>query len=64
MELLPSHPSNDLVTRNDMFAMATELRGEMAELRAEMHLEFARLQKWAARILAANGAALIAALVT
>ena len=36
MELLPTHPADQLVTRTDMHAFGTELRGEMAELRGEM----------------------------
>ena len=36
MELLPTHPADQLVTRTDMHAFGAELRGEMAELRGEM----------------------------
>ena len=36
MELLPNQPADQLVTRTDMHAFGTELRGEMAELRGEM----------------------------
>ena len=36
MELLPNQPADQLVTRSDMHAFGTELRGEMAELRGEM----------------------------
>ena len=41
MELLPNQPADQLVTRTDMHAFGTELRGEMAELRAEMIERFA-----------------------
>ena len=51
MELLPTSPSTHLVTRDDMNATTTmmrgemaELRGEMAELRAEMRGEMAELR--------------------
>ena len=36
MQLLPNQPADQLVTRTDMHAFGTELRGEMAELRGEM----------------------------
>ena len=36
MELLPTQPVDQLVTRADMHVSSAELRGEMAELRAEM----------------------------
>ena len=36
MELLPNQPADQLVTRTDMHAFGSELRGEMAELRGEM----------------------------
>lgn len=36
MELLPYQPASSLVTREDMHANTTMLRGEMAELRGEM----------------------------
>ena len=36
MQLLPATPASELVTRSDMHAFGTELRGEMAELRGEM----------------------------
>ena len=36
MELLPTSPASQLVTRTDMHAFGTEIRGEMAELRGEM----------------------------
>ena len=41
MELLPNQPADQLVTRTDMHAFGTELRGEMAELRAEIIERFA-----------------------
>ena len=41
MELLPNQPADQLVTRTDMHAFGAELRGEMAELRAEMIERFA-----------------------
>ena len=96
MELLPRHPESELVTRTDALATGTMLRGEMAEMRAELktemgelrteltgdmselrteltgamsdlrvdvRTEIAGLQKWAAGILAANGIAVVTALV-
>ena len=36
MELLPTQPADELVTRADMHVSSAELRAEMAELRAEM----------------------------
>ena len=41
MELLPNQPADQLVTRTDMHAFGTELRGEMAELRSDMIERFA-----------------------
>lgn len=75
MELLPPQPSSELATRQDVLATATALRGEMAELRAELrgemadlradvNTQIAGLQRWAAGILAANGVALVVALLT
>ena len=64
MELLPPQPNSELATRQDILAMAATLRGEMAELRADVNTQIAGLQRWAAGILAANGVALVAALLT
>ena len=57
--------------RGEMTELRAELRGEMAELRGEMatlradvNTQIAGLQRWAAGILAANGVALAAALLT
>ena len=44
MELLPTSPASELVTRTDMHAFGTEIRGEMAELRAELRGEMAELR--------------------
>ena len=44
MELLPTSPATELVTRSDMHAFSGELRGEMAELRAELRGEMAELR--------------------
>lgn len=44
MELLPRQPTHELVTRSDMHAFGTELRGEMAELRVELKSEMAELR--------------------
>ena len=44
MDLLPSHPESELVTRTDMHATATLLRGEMSELRSELRGEMAELR--------------------
>ena len=44
MELLPTHPTDQLVTRTDMHAFGAELRGEMAELRAELRGEMIELR--------------------
>ena len=54
MELLPSQPHNELMTRQDAAATTAMLRGEMAELRADVSAQIAALQKWAAGILATN----------
>jgi len=64
MELLPPQPYAELATRQDVLAMASTLRGEMAELRGDVANEIAGLQRWAAGILAANGIAVITALLT
>ncbi len=44
MELLPHQPADQLVTRTDMHAFGTELRGEMAELRSELRGEMTELR--------------------
>lgn len=44
MELLPNQPADQLVTRTDMHAFGSELRGEMAELRGELRGEMAELR--------------------
>ena len=44
MELLPKQPADQLVTRTDMHAFGTELRGEMAELRGDLRGEMAELR--------------------
>ena len=41
MELLPTSPAAELVTRTDMHAFGAELRGEMAELRGEVDTKLA-----------------------
>lgn len=75
MQLLPPQPYTELATRQDVLASASIVRGEMAELRGELRGEMAELrgemaelrgtfQRWAGAILAANGVALITALVT
>ena len=44
MQLLPATPASELVTRSDMHAFGTGLRGEMAELRGELRAEMAELR--------------------
>ena len=44
MQLLPATPASELVTRTDMHAFGTALRGEMAELRGELRGEMADLR--------------------
>ena len=44
MELLPTSPASQLVTRTDMHAFGTEIRGEMAELRAELRGDMTELR--------------------
>ena len=44
MEILPNEPANRLVTRDDMHAFGTGLRGEMAELRGELVSDMAELR--------------------
>ena len=44
MQLLPATPASELVTRTDMHAFGTALRGEMAELRGELRGEMAELR--------------------
>ena len=41
MSLLPQYPLADLATRDDVHSLAIALRGEMAELRSELHGEMA-----------------------
>ncbi|MEM7096314.1 MAG: hypothetical protein AAF567_25130 [Actinomycetota bacterium] len=36
LSMLPHQPAAELVTRTDLFATSTQLRGEMAELRGEL----------------------------
>ena len=44
MQLHPATPASELVTRSDMHAFGTGLRGEMAELRGELRAEMAELR--------------------
>ena len=44
MQLLPATPASELVTRTDMHAFGTALRGEMAELRGQLRGEMAELR--------------------
>ena len=64
MEPLP----NQLVTRTDMHASSTELRGEMAEFRAEMIERFAVAKAETQRLImagmVANAIAVVVALLT
>ena len=41
-----------------------ELRGEMAELRGELKADIGNLYRWGAGVMAANGIAVITALIT
>ena len=77
MELLPVTPSRDFVTRTDLLASATMLRGEMAEVRGEMaevrgevaelrgHMElrFGRVERMIAMLTAANVVGAVSVLV-
>ena len=75
MELLPSTPASQLVTRDDMHANTTmlrgemsELRGEMSELRAEVRSDFADLKASTERLIiggmAGNAIAVVVALIS
>ncbi len=71
MELLPNSPANELVTRTDMHAFGSELRGEMAELRGEMselrgqfHVDMSKLRVDMQRLVGAGMAANTIAVVT
>lgn len=44
MDRLLEHPRGEFATRDDVLAMATLLRGEMAELRGELRGEMADLK--------------------
>jgi hypothetical protein len=44
MDRLLEHPRGDFATRDDVLAMATVLRGEMAELRGELRGEMSHLR--------------------
>ncbi len=54
--------------RSDMTELRAALRGEMADLRTELRVEMASLRgemnRWMGRILAANGIAVVTALLT
>jgi hypothetical protein len=45
MEMLPPVGWTDLATKDDVRSLGVELRGEMAQLRGEMHHAFARQQR-------------------
>ena len=60
MSMLPHQPANELVTRADMHAFGAELRGEMAELKADLRTSFQRYMTGAA---AANLIAVVGVLV-
>ena len=57
MELLPNAPANELVTRADMHAFGGELRGEMAELRGQFHVDMSKLRVDMQRLVGAGMAA-------
>ncbi len=63
MQMFPRVTNDELATRSDVTATATLLRGEMAELRADVRTEIAGLQRWMAGIAAANAVAVVTALV-
>jgi len=68
MQLLPHQPADQLVTRTDMHAFGTELRGEMAELRGELKEDMTHLRGHLERLVVggmiANAIAVVTALVT
>ena len=64
MELLPTQPADQLVTRSDLHAFGAELRGEMAELRAEMIDRFATAKVETQRLILAGMAGNAIAVVT
>ena len=47
-----------------MAELRAELRGEMAQLRADVDLRLATMQRWMVAVIAANTLALVAALMT
>lgn len=61
--MLPYQSHDELVTRSDLHATTTMLRGEMAELRADVRTQIAGLQRWMAGVVAANAVAVVTALV-
>lgn len=79
MQLLPSSPASELVTRSDMHASTTMLRGEMSELRAELRGEMVELRgdlrnemvelktglnRMMVAVMATNAVAVVTALIT
>lgn len=54
MELLPTSPAAELVTRTDMHAFGAELRGEMAELRGEIDTKLAHAHAATRRLILAS----------
>ena len=71
MQLLPNQPADQLVTRTDMHAFGTgmrgemaELRGEMSELRADMIDRFATAKVETQRLIAASMAGNAIAVIT
>ena len=54
MELLPTSPASQLVTRTDMHAFGTELRGEMGELRGEINTKLANAHASTQRLIIAS----------
>ncbi len=64
MELLPNQPADQLVTRADMHAFGAELRGEMAELRADMVDRFATAKVETQRLIVASMAGNAIAVIT
>lgn len=68
MQLLPNQPADQLATRSDLHALGAELRGEMAELRADMIERFAVAKVETHRMIiagmVANAIAVITALLT